>query len=181
MLVVREAAGQRGRPLTGNPLAHVRTGPHGPLRQKGLVRGDKAGCGREGGVCMWGAGPGCGIWRRIGQGPREALLNSDLQSPERRLSQSVEALEAKRAVSRSQASGSGCGTSCLALATSSPQQRADGRKQGVEGLSIAPALPPGPPRRGKWPCSVLGGDQRHQRDAAQGAGQVPSTAATPRP
>lgn len=44
---------------------------------------------------MWGAGPGCGIWRRIGQGPREALLNSDLQSPERRLSQSVEALEAK--------------------------------------------------------------------------------------
>ena len=45
MLAIREAVGRGRRPLMGNPLAHVRTGPHGPSRQKGLVRGDEVGCG----------------------------------------------------------------------------------------------------------------------------------------
>lgn len=86
-----------------------------------------------------------------------ALLTTDLQGSKRILSRSVEAPEAKQAASRSQASVSGRSASCLALVPASPPQRAGGQKQGAGGLSVAPALPPGPPGRGKWPRSVLPG------------------------
>ena len=133
-----------------SPLAQVRTRPRSPWRQKGLVRGDDAVCG----VCACGLlGKGCGSWtREVARALGTALLTSDLQGPKRSLSRSVEAPEAKQAASRSQASGSGRSTSCLALVPVNPP------RQGVEGLSVAPALPPGPPGHGKWPCSVLPGD-----------------------
>ena len=44
----------------GNPLAHVRTGPHGPSRQKGLVRGDEVGCGGVYACGVLGRGVGSG-------------------------------------------------------------------------------------------------------------------------
>lgn len=98
-------------------------------------------------------GQGCGSWTRdVARALGTALLTSDLQGPKRSLSRSVEAPEAKWAASRSQASGSGHSTSSLALVPVNPPQ------QGVERLSVAPALPPGPPGCGKWPCSVLPGD-----------------------